>query len=309
MDLQSLYHRHVPRALHAHIKGYRGSARHDVESAMTVRGLPRRSTVRGSVWAVAGVRNEQDVIGETLRHLLDQDVAGIIVADNGSTDGTPDVLADFARDGAVHLVEDREPRFLQPEKMTYLSHLAWSAGAEWIIPFDADEHWYAPGQSLAAHLAGSTDSVLHAVMHDVVPLGDELSFGEDEEVLVRRLDAADASSIERKVAFRAGPTVYVRPGNHEVLRDGTRAEGLHLLHYQWRSREHRVRKARRGAAAHARTGDHDRGWHWFALDALDDAALAESWDHIRRDAEDSPEWVRASAPWRSWDRWDPAGVM
>ena len=51
-------------------------------------GHPRRE----SVWAVTMVRNEADIIGTTVRHLLAQDVDGILVADNGCTDDTRAIL-------------------------------------------------------------------------------------------------------------------------------------------------------------------------------------------------------------------------
>lgn len=276
---------------------------------MRARGIPHRATVPGSVWAVSGVRNEQDVIGGTLRHLLDQGVAGIIVADNGSTDDTPAILAEFASRAPVYVVDDREPAFHQPEKVSYLAHLAWRAGADWIVPFDADEHWYAPGASLADHLAGTNATVARALMHDVLPVGDTLAFADDEDVLILARTFPDAGYIEKKVAFRSGRGIHVLAGNHEVARGGERADELHILHYQWRSLAQRTRKARAGAVAHASTGNVERGTHWFALATLDDDAMARSWDRVRRDAEFAPEWVRERAPWRSWRTWDPAGAM
>ena len=55
---------------------------------------PHRAT---RVWVVGTTRNEADIIATMVRHHLSQGVDGLLLLDNGSTDGTQDVLADLAR--------------------------------------------------------------------------------------------------------------------------------------------------------------------------------------------------------------------
>jgi hypothetical protein len=47
------------------------------------------------------------------------------------------------RDSRVHVVTDREPAYFQAAKMTRLARAAARAGADWVVPFDADELWFA----------------------------------------------------------------------------------------------------------------------------------------------------------------------
>ena len=92
------------------------------------------------------VRNEVDIVGEVVRNLRDQGVDHVVVADHGSTDGTRELLEELStRDPRIHVADDREPVFYQSEKITYLARRAWRAGADWVIPFDGDEYWFAVG--------------------------------------------------------------------------------------------------------------------------------------------------------------------
>lgn len=85
------------------------------------------------------VKNEADIIEQTIRHLLNQGVEHILVADNGSTDGTYELLQELSKSLPVHVIQDREVAYYQSEKMMWLADQVTEAGAEWIVPFDADE--------------------------------------------------------------------------------------------------------------------------------------------------------------------------
>lgn len=96
--------------------------------------------------AVCMARDEADVIGSTVAHMLAQ-VDAVIVADNLSTDRTREILDEMAsaHPGRLVVVEDPDPAYRQSEKMTALALRArLDFGAEWIVPFDADEVWYSP---------------------------------------------------------------------------------------------------------------------------------------------------------------------
>lgn len=66
------------------------------------------------------VKNEADIIEQTIRHLLNQGVEHILVADNGSTDGTYELLQELSKSLPVHVIQDREVAYYQSEKMTWL---------------------------------------------------------------------------------------------------------------------------------------------------------------------------------------------
>jgi hypothetical protein len=72
-----------------------------VRRNMVLPDLPERRRVRGSVWAVAMVRNEEDIITDVVRHLLAQGVDAVLVVDNMSTDRTRSRLSHLAGRHAV----------------------------------------------------------------------------------------------------------------------------------------------------------------------------------------------------------------
>lgn len=208
--------------------------------------LPRARRRPGSVWAVTMVRNEQDIIGLTIAHLFGQGVDHVVVADNNSTDATPEILRDLAAEyPRLHLARDAEPAYYQSQKMTRLAQLAARAGADWVIPFDADEWWFAPGASLKEWLARETAKVpgvamVKAALHNMVPTGLGLG-GPATEFLM-----GSPASLPGKVAVRARPYAVISMGNHGAARVGTIREGLRIAHAAYRSVEQVARKVTLG---------------------------------------------------------------
>ena len=95
--------------------------------------LGRASRRSDEVWAVGMVRDEADVIGYTVQHLLAEGVDRVLIADNGSVEGTGDVLRDLGKDLPVTVVPDRLVPYEQGVKMTRLARCAAAAGAAWVI--------------------------------------------------------------------------------------------------------------------------------------------------------------------------------
>jgi hypothetical protein len=115
--------------------------------------MESRLMAAGVVFAVGMVKDEADVIGHTVDHLFSEGVDGVIVADNGSTDGTRDLLAARKTQGAaLEIVDDPELGYYQAEKMSRLAERAHRLGAEWVIPFDADELWWSWSGTVGATL-------------------------------------------------------------------------------------------------------------------------------------------------------------
>lgn len=257
------------------------------------------------------VRDEIDVIDAVLAHLLRQGVDHILVADHLSTDGTRERLEQLARDdGRIHVALDREPGHFQMEKMSHLSRTAWRAGAGWVIPFDADEFWFAEGASLGAFLRSSRANVIRARSTFMLPAS-------DGDVSIDSVFALDRSGTSApKVAFRAHPLALVGPGNHGVARVGEHAEGLHIAHLPYRGTAQTARKYRTGAAALDLAGaPRDEGWHWRAGAMLTDEEIGRTWDRmLAGDPVPALGWpgvdlaVRARVlAWPSWDPEDQLG--
>lgn len=223
-----------------------------------------------TVFAVAMVKDEIDVVAATVGRMVEQ-VDRVIVADNGSTDGTREALE--ALD--VDVCDDREVGYFQSRKMTALAMRAYCRGADWIVPFDADEVWIASEGRVADVLEQLPDEALiceAAVLDHVAVQGEPGPFSP-----WRRAEALPL----RKVAVRAREDLTIEQGNHGASFEGVphplRATGLlEVRHFPYRSPEQMIRKARNGARAYAATDlPADVGAHWRGYGELSDDQLRE----------------------------------
>lgn len=227
-----------------------------------------------TVIGVSMVRDEEDVLGTVLAHLLAEGVDHLIVADNLSVDGTRAILEGFG--DAVTVVDDPELAYRQSEKMSRLARMAYDQGAEWVLPFDADEVWYAVDGTIAEAFARQPEGV------------DTLACGGWDHIA--RVESDGPFSPWRrphtqqlaKVAFRAGPDRIIDMGNHDVSPrcppEARRVGVLEYRHFQYRSLEQMTRKLRQGRAAYEASDIHPmHGTHWRAGGLKTDAELERDW--------------------------------
>jgi hypothetical protein len=89
------------------------------------------------------VRDGADLIDANLRYHRAQGVDLFVVGDNGSTDGTLELLERYERAGLITLERIAGPaREAQGEGRTKLARLAWELGADWVFHNDHDEFWW-----------------------------------------------------------------------------------------------------------------------------------------------------------------------
>lgn len=229
---------------------------------------PLPTAGRGEIWGIAMVRNEADVLEDTLSQLAAQGVDRILCVDNGSTDATRDVLASAARDLPVIVGHDSWTAFEQSAKMTVLADAARRAGAAWVLPFDADERWMGQDGLIADVLRSTAAPIVVAELVNAFP--DPAQEG------AWNLDPTPHH--DPKIAFRPLRGAVIGMGNHRVMRPGNIVSGLGIVHLPWRSFEQFRAKVEHGsrALAAAELGA-DAGWHWRRLGSMDESELRTAW--------------------------------
>ena len=219
------------------------------------------------IGACSTFRNEADIAEACITNLLAQGVDIILVADQ-SDDGTGDILKGFSE---VAVYDSPSEWHDQEVWMNRLARvLGEDAGCDWVVPFDADEFWSAPG-GLANYL--------DALNPDIGIVNATLWHHRDWEykyAVPERLP---------KVCFRWRPDAVLAVGNHAVAIPGARVlpardiGGVTIRHWQYRSFEHYCRKVRDNSARlqpwEKARGD---GIHQTAFEHATDAELAALWE-------------------------------
>lgn len=111
------------------------------------------------LYGVMMVRNEADIIALNIRHHLAHGVDRMLVLDNGSSDGTDGVLEELSRDSRIQWTRSTGA-FQQADMTTELAREAFLRGAEWVLPIDADEFWWAPAKNFKTVLQESAAGAL-----------------------------------------------------------------------------------------------------------------------------------------------------
>ena len=220
---------------------------------------------------MAMVRNEADILELTCRHLLNEGVDHLLVADNLSTDGTSEILDRLAaEDLPITVVDDADPAYRQSEKMTVLARKAGENGADWIVPFDADELWRGAHGSLRDAISSASTDMLSAPMRTFYPRP-SLRHGTVIECMRWSRAIGDP-----KVAFRWNPSAVIGMGNHTVTGVAGHSESgrIRISHYPSRSWSQFRRKVRQGRdAIELATEDETICFHWREDGALPDWRL------------------------------------
>lgn len=234
--------------------------------------------------AVGMVRDEDDVIGDVVRHLASEGVDRIVILDNGSTDHTAKAIAHAAREVltpcSITVLDDPVVGYYQSQKITALLHeLNREERLEWVVPFDADELWHADVPLVEFFAKAEAEWDCKAVEAQLLS---HFASGSDEPAepcVFRRFEWRDPTVAPLpKVAFRWEPGLVVGQGAHGVtwargasapLPGVLSGSELRVRHFPYRSVSQFVRKARNGAQAYAATDlPEGTGKHWRDLGRL-----------------------------------------
>ncbi len=223
-----------------------------------------------TLWAIMNTKDDVDIIDACIRHTLAEGAEHILVSDMQSSDGTREVLDGYVTAGAVTVFEDRSPIHHQVESMTRLARLAYDAGADWVLPVDADEFWVTTdGRTIAEALDALPQSVgrVYARMYQ----HHDWNLKEPE------------AKPNPKCTFRSRPDVTVALGNHDV--DGVGGDAaynvLEVREIQYRSFDQFVAKIAKQNATFDPTEGPGQGTHHKQYKGWSRREMAEAWDRIR----------------------------
>ena len=247
--------------------------------------------------AVMVVRDESDIVAATIayhREIADE----VLVLDNGSVDGTTELLAAIAaEDPAVRWTSEPGP-FRQDVIRSDLAREAHARGADWVLPVDADEVWWCAGDlravleaSNAGGLATRVENfaqdrgVVDRAVDNLTTMRWRAVVRATEDDSPARVRAGEISFLEMdyppKYVCRPTADVIIHMGSHHVeLVDGELEETdeVVVLHAPLRCRAMLTQRAEVGRRRALEQPDVRIGWHVRRIADLEAGGrLEEEW--------------------------------
>lgn len=251
------------------------------------------------VFGISMVRNEEDIIALNVIHHLSLGLDGYFIIDNGSSDGTNRVLQRLARDKRVQWIENNSP-YRQSELITELAREVSKAGADWVVPIDADEFWDIPKGGFQAILNGSTAGALRVQVVNFIQRRNQESPSSDALLYMTRRVLQAVGPWERcrelvesqQIAYvemsyppkwisRASTQIKIAAGNHSVSGVNGQCEDTDqvvILHAPLRSRSTLNHKAEHGRRVEQVTHSPENHWHLRRFNRLqEEGGLDQEW--------------------------------
>ena len=241
-------------------------------------------------------RDEADILESMLRFHLAQGVDRIIATDNGSVDGSLEILKRFERRGQLTLLQEAEQTHDQAVWVTRMARMAAAMGADWVINSDADEFWW-PQQgtlnSTLSQLPKSVEGVLVERTNYLPPIRnskDQRPFFQRQTLRERVSRNSLGQPLPPKLIHRANPDIEITDGNHGAHLNSRpitaiKNASIEILHVPIRSYEQLERKIRQGAEALQRNKRVSPGigdsWRKIYANHLQKGTLPAYYDSLR----------------------------
>jgi len=206
------------------------------------------------------VRDEVDIIRQNILYHLNQGVDFVIATDNGSKDGTKEILHEFVNQKVLKYIYESEYSHSQSKWVTQMLDIAREEfAADLVINSDADEFWWPKKGNLKSVLDNvrPNNAVLYVQRNDFMPVKDQTK-SIFERMIIR--DTSGLNGIGRplppKIITRPIEGFTISAGNHDVenfsmFRRYKKAkfENIEILHFPMRSYAQFAKKIEQGAQA------------------------------------------------------------
>ena len=251
------------------------------------------------VIGVSTIRNAADIVRVNVLHHLSLGLDRLLIIDNESSDGTDRELQRLSRDKRVRWRRDHSP-YRHSEFITGLAREAFKSGADWVVPIDVDEFWWAPHGNFRDVLAQSTAGAIRVESVNFIQRRDQERASPEALLYMTRRVAQPIGPVERceelvesrQIAYveimhppkwisRPSATIELAAGNHAVSGiDGPYQETDEIicLHAPLRSRPALEAKREHGKRVEEVGVPQGQSWHvlrWLRLQA--ESGLNEEW--------------------------------
>ncbi len=175
------------------------------------------------------VKNEADIIEANIRTHASLGVDAFVIMDNGSNDGTREILSKLQNEFEITIV-DEKGYYQQKKFMTKLAFLAKKIyKPDWIINNDADEFWIpSSGNSLKEHL-NFKGAILRVDRFNIIPPIESIDredvffdsiYEVSNQINYRVAKREDISVLlgqaSRKVIINPNGVIKINSGNHSA---------------------------------------------------------------------------------------------
>lgn len=241
------------------------------------------------------VRDEADIIADNIRFHAEQGVEQFVVTDNGSTDGSRELLEELSNSYPIRIFD--EPTHTIDQDIWVTRMAMWlkdNTDADWVINNDSDEFWFSETRTLREALHEKTQSlaainlkpgVLHCRRFNLLPDKsvidtDTYRFFNNCFRVDRTLDSTffdDGLNVlyteqGTKVITRIDGLRSINMGNHDASHQASTADcdSIAIAHYPIRTYEQFVKKVTNHGSSienNQRFGE-DINWHlraWYDM--------------------------------------------